>query len=242
MVIGEVITEGKGKKVYETDDPTLAVVYFKDDAVAYHGLKRRRVIGKGELSNDISAHLFQLLERTGIPTHFIKKLDSRQCLVKRVDMIPITITVRNIVAGSLVNRIDYAPGTRLNSTIVECNFKNKALSNPLINQTHIKAMSLATDEEVETMFTTALKVNQVLSAHLKDINIELIDFKLEFGRFNGEILVADELSPDTCRFWDAKTGEALDIDLFRRDLGDLAQGYQEVLHRLMGYEDRHEQA
>ncbi len=241
MVIGEIIIEGKGKKIYATEDPDIAVIYFKDEAVAYHGLKRRRVIGKGELNNDISAHLFQLLEKAGIATHFIKKLDGRQCLVKRTQMILVTITVRNIVAGGLVDRIGYPPGTKLKSIIVECNYKNQFLNNPLINTSHIKAMELATDEEMRKIFDTALKVNEILSAYLKDIDIELIDLKLEFGRYKGTILLADELSPDTCRFWDAKTGEALNIDLFRRDLGDLTEGYQEVLHRLMGYEEKDEQ-
>ncbi len=237
MTIGNVISEGKGKKIYATDDPQLAVVYYKDETIAYYGLKRRRIIGKGELNNKISAHLFKLLEKEGIPTHFVKVLDGRQALVKRGEMIPITVTYRNIVAGSLIERIGYPLGTKLKSPIVECNLKNNQLSNPLINDSHIKAMGLARKEEMEYIYNTVKKVNEILSNYLKEVEIELIDFKMEFGRFKGELLLADELSPDTCRFWDAKTREPLDIDLFRKDLGDVTQGYKEVLHRLMGSEE-----
>lgn len=238
MMIGEILAEGKGKIIYGTDDPQLAVIYFKDDTTAYHGLKRRKIVGKGELNNEISAHLFRLVEKEGIDTHFIKMLDSRQSLVKRTEIIPVTITVRNIVAGSLVERIGYPLGTRLEKVIIETNYKNSALNNPLINITHIEAMALATQEEMRYIFDTALKANEILGKYLKEVGIELIDFKLEFGRYEGKVLLADELSPDTCRFWDARTREALDIDLFRRDLGDVAQGYKEVLHRLMGYKEK----
>lgn len=234
MIIGDMIREGKGKKVYATDDPELAVVYFKDEAMAYHGLKRGRILGKGEINNEICAHLFSLLEREGVETHFVRKLDARQSVVRRVEIIPVAIKVRNIVAGSLAKRTGYPEGSHLDSIVVECNYKNDALDNPLINDTHVRAMGLATCEEMEAMYAMSLRVNDILTAYLKDIEIELIDFKLEFGRFEGKVLLADEVSPDTCRFWDAKTHEPLDIDRFRRDLGEVEEGYQEVLHRLMG--------
>ncbi len=234
MKIGDLILEGKGKKIYETDDPGLLVVSFKDEAMAFHGLKRGRIVGKGEINNEICCHIFTLLSSQGIPNHYVEKLDARRSIIKRVSIVPVAVKVRNIVAGSLARRIGYAEGTRLKSTVLECNLKDEELENPLINASHIRAMGLVTMEELDTMYQMALKVNDILTAHLKDIGIELIDFKLEFGRLNGDIILADEISPDTCRFWDAKTHEPLDLDRFRRDLGNVEQGYQEVLHRLMG--------
>ncbi len=234
MKIGGLILEGKGKRIYETDDPHLLAVYFKDEAMAFHGLKRGRIVGKGEINNEICCHLFTLLTDQGIPNHFVSKLDARQSLVKRVEIIPVAVKVRNIVAGSLVRRIGYTEGTRLKSTVLECTLKDEELEYPLINETHIRAMGLCTQEELAAMYHMALKINEILTAHLKDIGIELIDFKLEFGRCDGQIILADEISPDTCRFWDARTHEPLDLDRFRRDLGNVEQGYQEVLHRLMG--------
>lgn len=234
MKIGDLILEGKGKKIYETDDPGLLVVSFKDEAMAFHGLKRGRIVGKGEINNEICCHIFTLLSSQGIPNHYVEKLDARRSIIKRVAIVPVAVKVRNIVAGSLARRIGYAEGTRLKSTVLECNLKDEELENPLINASHIRAMGLVTMEELDTMYQMALKVNDILTAHLKDIGIELIDFKLEFGRLNGDIILADEISPDTCRFWDAKTHEPLDLDRFRRDLGNVEQGYQEVLHRLMG--------
>ncbi len=234
MKIGGLVCEGKGKKIFETDDPNLLAVYFKDEALAFHGLKRGRIVGKGEINNEICSHLFTLLTDHGIPNHFVSKLDAKQSLVKRVEILPVAVKVRNIVAGSLARRIGYAEGTRLKSTVLECTLKDEELEYPLINDTHIRAMDLCTREELATMYDMSLKINEILTAHLKDIGIELIDFKLEFGRYNGQIILADEISPDTCRFWDARTHEPLDLDRFRRDLGNVEQGYQEVLHRLMG--------
>ncbi len=234
MKIGGLICEGKGKRIYETDDPNLLVVYFKDETIAFHGLKRGRIVGKGEINNEICCHLFTLLSEHGIPNHYVSKLDARQSLIKRVEIVPVTVKVRNIVAGSLAKRIGYTEGTRLISTVLECNLKDEELEYPLINETHIRAMGLCTQEELSDMYDMALKINEILTAHLKDIDIELIDFKLEFGRYDGQIILADEISPDTCRFWDARTHEPLDLDRFRRDLGNVEQGYQEVLHRLMG--------
>ncbi len=234
MKIGGLIREGKGKKIFQTDDPHLLVVHFKDEAMAFHGLKRGRIVGKGEINNEICCHLFTLLSGQGIPNHFVSKLDARQSVIKRVEIVPVAVKVRNIVAGSLARRIGYAEGTRLNSTVLECTLKDEELEYPLINETHIRAMGLCTQDELAVMYTMALKINDILTAYLKDIGIELIDFKLEFGRLDGQIILADEISPDTCRFWDARTHEPLDLDRFRRDLGNVEQGYQEILHRLMG--------
>lgn len=234
MKIGGLICEGKGKRIYETDDPSLLAVFFKDEAMAFHGLKRGRIIGKGEINNEICCHLFALLSEHGIPNHYVSKLDAKQSLVKRVEIIPFALKVRNIVAGSLAKRIGYAEGTRLKNTVLECTLKDEELDYPLINETHIRAMGLCTQEELALIYGMANQINDILTAYLKDIDIELIDFKLEFGRLNGQIILADEISPDTCRFWDARTHEPLDLDRFRRDLGNVEQGYQEVLHRLMG--------
>lgn len=234
----ELLTEGKGKRVYATDDPTKAIVYFKDEAMAFHGLKRGRILGKGEVNNAVCKHVFDLLTKNGVENHFIEQLDARQSLVKRVEIIPVAIKVRNIVAGSLARRIGYPIGTPLDPTVIECTLKDDELDNPLINFTHIQAMKLATREEMEQICRTALRVDEILSNYMREIGIEVIDFKLEFGRYEGRILVADEISPDTARFWDSRTHEPLDIDRFRRDLGNVEQAYQEVLHRMMGLDDK----
>lgn len=231
---GKLLTEGKGKRVYATEDPTKAIVYFKDEAMAFHGLKRGRILGKGEVNNAVCRHIFELLTENGVENHYLKQLDGRQSLVRRVEIIPVAVKVRNRVAGSLARRIGYPIGTPLDPTIIECTLKDDELENPLINFTHIQAMKLATREEMEFICETALKVNDILTAYMRDISVELIDFKLEFGRYDGRILVADEISPDTARFWDARTHEPLDIDRFRRDLGNVEQAYQELLHRMMG--------
>lgn len=231
---GKLLTEGKGKRVYATEDPTKAIVYFKDEAMAFHGLKRGRILGKGEVNNAVCRHIFELLTENGVENHYLEQLDGRQSLVRRVEIIPVAVKVRNRVAGSLARRIGYPIGTPLDPTIIECTLKDDELENPLINFTHIQAMKLATREEMEFICQTALKVNDILTAYMRDISVELIDFKLEFGRYDGRILVADEISPDTARFWDARTHEPLDIDRFRRDLGNVEQAYQELLHRMMG--------
>ncbi len=233
--IGETITEGKGKRVYATENPDEAVVYYKDEAIAFHGLKRGRIIGKGEINNRICEYLFTLLADNGVPNHFIRRLDERSSLVKRVQIIPVVVKVRNIVAGSLARRTGYPEGTRLKNTVVEYCLKDSDLDYPLMNLSHITAMDLATKEEIATMERIALRVNEILIGVLRDSDIELIDFKLEFGRFHGDVLLADEISPDTCRFWDASTHEPLDIDRFRHDMGDVEDAYREVLHRLTGW-------
>ena len=216
----EMMYEGKAKQVFATDDPTLAVIHYKDDATAFNGLKKGTIVGKGVVNNLVSNHLFKMLEANGVKTHLVEQLNERDSVVRRVSIVPIEVIVRNIAAGSLSKRLGLPEGTKLKTTVLEYCYKNDDLGDPMINDYHIAAM--------------ALKVNELLTAYLKDLGIELIDFKLEFGRFNGEILLADEISPDTCRFWDSKTGEKLDKDRFRRDLGHVEDAYQEILRRLMG--------
>ncbi|HNW85644.1 MAG TPA: phosphoribosylaminoimidazolesuccinocarboxamide synthase [Candidatus Limiplasma sp.] len=232
--ITDIIIEGKGKRLYATENPDEAVVFYKDEALAFHGLKRGRIIGKGEINNRICEYLFTLLAQKGVPNHFIRRIDERSSLVKRVEIIPVVVKTRNIVAGSLARRIGYPEGTRLKNTVIEYCLKDTDLEDPLVNLTHITAMSLATAEEIRRMEQIAVRVNEILTEVLKESSIELIDFKLEFGRFHGEVLLSDEISPDTCRFWDACTHEPLDIDRFRHDLGDVEDAYREVLHRLTG--------
>jgi phosphoribosylaminoimidazole-succinocarboxamide synthase len=230
----EQLYEGKAKKVYATDNPDLVIVSYKDDATAFNGLKRGTIVGKGVVNNAVSNHLFKLLEGRGIPTHFVEQLSDRDTVVKKVQIVPVEVIVRNIAAGSLSKRLGLQEGTKLASTVLEYSYKNDELGDPMIYDWHIAAMKLATPQEMAKIAEYSFMVNDILSAYLKETNIELIDFKLEFGRFHGEIILADEISPDTCRFWDTLTGQKLDKDRFRRDLGDVEEAYQEVLHRLMG--------
>jgi phosphoribosylaminoimidazole-succinocarboxamide synthase len=233
--IGMILREGKGKKVYATDDPDKAIVYFKDEAMAFHGLKRGRILGKGEVNNAVCEHLFSLLDANGIESHFIEKIDARHSLVKRCEMLCFAVKVRNRSAGNLNARTGIPVGVKLDPPVVEFVLKNTELEeDPLVNHSHLYAMKAATPEEMEEITRVSLRVNEILTAYLKEINIELIDFKLEFGRYHGQVMLADEISPDTARFWDSKTHEPLDIDRFRRDLGGVAEAYQEVLHRMMG--------
>lgn len=232
--IGKLLTEGKGKRVYETSDPDKAVVYFKDEALAFHGLKRGRILGKGEVNNAICGHLFGLLKNNGIETHYLEALDARQSLVRRCEIIPIAVKVRNRVAGSLAKRIGLSTGTKLDSAVVEFELRDEYLDNPIINGTHAVALHLATQQELRFIVDTALRINQIITDYMADIGVELVDIKLEFGRCGGKIIVADEISPDTARFWDAHTHEPMDIDRFRRDLGNVEQAYQDLLHRMMG--------
>ena len=230
----EQLYEGKAKKVFATDDPNVVLVDYKDDATAFNGLKKGTIVGKGVVNNLVSNHLFKMLEAHGIKTHLVEQLNERDSLVRRVSIVPLEVIVRNIAAGSLSKRLGLPEGTKLKTTVLEYCYKDDELGDPMVNDYHIAAMELATKEEMEQISTMALKINDLLTAYLKDLGIELIDFKLEFGRFNGEIVLADEISPDTCRFWDSKTGEKLDKDRFRRDLGHVEDAYQEILHRLMG--------
>ena len=232
--IRELIREGKGKRVYATDDPDLAVVYYKDEAMAYHGLKRGRILGKGEINNAICEHLFTLLKDQGVENHFIRQLDARQSLVLRCEMMVFAVKIRNRVAGSMHTRTGLPVGMKLEQPVIEFVLKESEMDDPLVNHTHLLAMKAATMEEIEEVRALSRKINDILMAYMSEINIELIDFKLEFGRYQGRILLADEISPDTARFWDSRTHEPLDIDRFRRDLGGVTEAYQEVLHRMMG--------
>ncbi len=224
--------EGKAKKIFHTDDPDQVIVEFKDVATAFDGLKKESLENKGVLNNHISSLFFQLLAEENIPTHYIKTLSERDMLVKSLEIIPVEIIVRNIVAGSLAKRMGLEEGTVLKKTVLEYNLKDDELHDPMLNRYHIYALDLATPEEMDTIETMALQINQVLRPFLLKKNIVLVDFKLEFGRHKGEILLGDEITPDTCRFWDATSGEKLDKDRFRREMGKVTEAYQEVLRRL----------
>lgn len=227
--------EGKAKKVFETNDPELLIVDYKDDATAFNGLKKGTIESKGIINNKVSNYLMKMLEQHGIPTHLVEEISDRETIVKRVSIVPLEVIVRNIAAGSLSKRLGLPEGTKLKSTVLEFCYKDDALGDPMVNDYHIYAMELATKEELATISDYALKINQILADFLKEANIELIDFKIEFGRTSdGTIILADEISPDTCRFWDSVTGEKLDKDRFRRDLGHVEDAYQEILRRLMG--------
>jgi len=224
--------EGKAKKVYKTDVDDIVIIEYKDDATAFDGTKRGIINEKGIINNKISNHFFKLLESKGIPTHFIEQIDERRTAVKKVEIIPVEVIVRNIAAGSLCKRLGLEEGTALKRPVLEFCYKNDALHDPQINEYHILALELATEEEINKIVKYSFKINQVLREYLKEVNIDLIDFKLEFGRHKGSIILADEISPDTCRFWDISTKEKLDKDRFRRDLGNVEEAYKEVLRRL----------
>lgn len=227
--------EGKAKKVFATTDPERYIVDYKDDATAFNGLKKGQIAGKGAINNRVTNHLMKLLEGKGVPTHLVEELSDRQTLVKKVSIVPIEVIVRNIAAGSLSKRLGLPEGTKLKTTVLEYCYKDDDLGDPMINEYHIAAMELATKEELEQIAAYSFRVNQVLTEYLKDLGIELIDFKLEFGKLtDGVIVLADEISPDTCRFWDSATGEKLDKDRFRRDMGGVEDAYQEILKRLLG--------
>ena len=229
------VYEGKAKKVYTTENPELYIVDYKDDATAYNGQKKGTITGKGVINNRITNHLMKLLENNDIPTHFVQELSERETVVKKVVIIPIEVIVRNIAAGSLSKRLGIPEGTKLAKTVLEYSYKDDALGDPLINDYHIAALDLATHEELSLIADYSFRINNILHDYLQDLNIELIDFKLEFGKTSdGTIILADEISPDTCRFWDIKTGEKLDKDRFRRDLGGVEDAYKEVLKRLLG--------
>ncbi|MGQ9557767.1 MAG: phosphoribosylaminoimidazolesuccinocarboxamide synthase [Desulfurispora sp.] len=230
----EMIYEGKAKQVFRTDQPDLYVVYFKDDATAFNGQKRGTIADKGVLNNKISAFFFQLLAQQGVPSHFVEQVSDREMLVKKLQIIPVEVVVRNIAAGSLAKRLGLAEGTVLPVTVLEYYYKSDELGDPLINDYHIAALHLATPQQMQQISQVALRVNQILQQFLADRKIILVDYKLEFGLHNGEILLGDEISPDTCRFWDADTREKLDKDRFRRDLGSVEEAYQEVYRRLTG--------
>ncbi len=232
----EQVYEGKAKKVFRTDDEALFIVDYKDDATAFNGLKKGTIAGKGAVNNRMTNSMMQLLEQHGIPTHFVKELSERETLVKRVKIVPIEVIVRNVAAGSLAKRLGLAEGTRLKSTVLEYCYKNDELGDPMINDYHIFAMGLATKEELNKIAAYSFKINEIMVAFFKEIGVDLIDFKLEYGVTNdGTLVLADEISPDTCRFWDVKTGEKLDKDRFRRDLGGVEEAYQEMMKRLCAH-------
>lgn len=224
--------EGKAKKVYSTDDKDKVVVYYKDDATAFNGEKKGSIEDKGVLNNNITSALFKLLEKHGVKTHFLEKINDREQLCRKVQIVPLEVIVRNVAAGSMAKRYGLNEGFELKTTVFELSYKNDDLGDPLINDYHAVAMGLTTFDELKSIYTAAAKVNEVLKDFFIKQNIRLIDFKLEFGRFNDEILLADEISPDTCRFWDATTGEKLDKDRFRRDLGNVKEAYVEILKRI----------
>ena len=229
----ELIYEGKAKKVYATDDPELLIVDYKDDATAFNGLKKGTIRGKGIINNRMSNRLMQRLERAGIPTHFVKELSERETLVKRVRIVPLEVIVRNIAAGSFSKRYGVPEGTAFDAPTIEFSYKNDALGDPLTNASHAVAMHLAREDEIETIQRYSFRVNEVLRTFWADCGVTLVDFKLEFGRLpDGTIILADEISPDTCRLWDSQTGKKLDKDRFRRDLGDVEDAYAEVMGRL----------
>ena len=227
--------EGKAKKVFATTDPELCIVDYKDDATAFNGEKKGTIMGKGVINNRVTNHLMRLLEKNGIPTHYVEELSDRETLVKKVSIVPLEVIVRNIAAGSLAKRLGLEEGVKMKKTVLEYCYKDDALGDPMVNEYHILAMEYCTKEELDLIASYSLKINEILTDYLKDLGIELIDFKLEFGKTSdGTIVLADEISPDTCRFWDSKTHEKLDKDRFRRDLGGVEDAYKEVMKRLLG--------
>jgi len=229
----ELLYEGKAKKVYKTDDPGAYIVSYKDDATAFNGLKKGAIKGKGAINNRVTNHFMRLLAENGVPTHFIGELNDTETLVRRVRIIPLEVIARNVAAGSLSKRLGLPEGTPVEPVVVEFCYKNDELGDPMLNETHIAALKLAAPDELRVITDMSLRINAVLTEYLKSKNIDLIDFKLEFGKTDdGEILLADEISPDTCRFWDSATKDKLDKDRFRRDLGGVEAAYIEVARRL----------
>jgi phosphoribosylaminoimidazole-succinocarboxamide synthase len=230
----QLLYEGKAKRVYETDDKDLLIVHYKDDATAFDGKKRGQILQKGVYNNKMSAFFFEKLSDAGIPTHHVRVLNERESLVKGLEIVKVEVVMRNIVAGSLAKRTGLPEGTMLPFPVLEHYYKSDELGDPLINEYHIRALGLATQDELDTIAALSFKVNDNLRAITARAGLDLVDFKLEYGRHHGQILLGDEISPDTCRFWDSETKERLDKDRFRRDLGKVEEAYQEVLRRLMG--------
>ena len=228
----EMLYEGKAKKVYSTDVEDVVIVDYKDDATAFNGLKKGTITGKGVINNRMSNHVFKILEKEGVPTHLIEELSDRETAVKKVEIVQLEVIVRNIAAGSFSRRLGVEEGTPFKEPTLEFSYKNDDLGDPLINDYFAIALGIATREEIDTISKYAFKVNEVLKNYFLQANIELVDFKIEFGRYKGQILLADEISPDTCRLWDADTHEKLDKDRFRRDLGNVEEAYIEVFKRL----------
>lgn len=233
MERGKQLYEGKAKKVFETDDPSVLLVSYKDDATAFNGIKKGTIAGKGAINNKVTNFMMQMLEKAGVPTHYVRELSDRETLVKRVSIVPLEVIIRNVSAGSFAKRYGVEEGIVFSEPTIEFSYKNDELGDPLINSYHAIALSLATRDEIETIKKYAFRVNEVMKEFFLGINVRLIDFKLEFGKLeDGTIVLADEISPDTCRFWDATTGEKLDKDRFRRDLGGVEAAYNEMMKRI----------
>ena len=229
----EMLYEGKAKKIYATDKENEVIVYYKDDATAFNGEKKGSIEDKGQFTNDITSIIFKMLEENGIKTHFIEKLNDREQLCKKVSIVPLEVIVRNVAAGSMAKRLGIEEGTPLKTTVFEISYKNDELGDPLINDYHAVAIGATTFEELQEIYAMTDKINELLKKFFASVNINLIDFKIEFGKTDdGKIVLADEISPDTCRFWDATTNEKLDKDRFRRDLGNVRGAYQEILSRM----------
>ena len=235
----EQIYEGKAKKVYKTDNPERYIVDYKDDATAFNGLKKGTIAGKGIINNQMSNRLMQMIEQKGVPTHFVKELSERETLVKKASIVPLEVIVRNIAAGSFSKRYGVDEGMVFEEPVIEFSYKNDALGDPLLNTDHALALKVATRAEIDTIKSYALKVNSILKAFWAECGVTLVDFKLEFGKTtDGSIILADEISPDTCRLWDSATGEKLDKDRFRRDLGGVEEAYAEIMKRLVDHEEK----
>lgn len=224
--------EGKAKKVFKTDNENEYIVSYKDDATAFNGVKKGTIAEKGVVNNTMSAVIFKMLEEKGIPTHLIELLNDRETLVKAVEILPLEVIPRNIAAGSLAKRLGLEEGTVLKQPVLELCYKNDDLGDPMINDSHVYAIGLATEAQLAVVKDYAMQINTILTAYFAERDLKLVDFKIEFGVYNGEVILADEISPDTCRLWDAKTNKKMDKDRFRRDLGDVEEVYQEVLNRL----------
>ena len=227
--------EGKAKKVFATEDDNYVIVSYKDDATAFDGTKRGTIAGKGVVNNRMSNFLMQILEKEGVPTHYVEELNDRETVVKKVSIVPLEVIIRNISAGSFAKRFGVEEGIVFDEPTIEFSYKNDDLHDPLMNAYHAIALKLATREEIEQIKSMAFKINEILKAYFLKLNVKLVDFKLEFGKTaDGTIVLADEISPDTCRFWDAETNEKLDKDRFRRDMGGVEGAYNEMMHRVFG--------
>lgn len=228
----ELLYEGKAKKVYTTENPDVLIVDYKDDATAFNGVKKGTIVGKGVVNNRMTNHIFKMLEEKGITTHFIEELSDRETAVKKVEIVPLEVIVRNVAAGSFSKKLGIEEGFRLLSPTLEFSYKNDELGDPMINDYYAVAIGAATREEIDKITELVFKINEILVDYFKSIKVDLIDFKVEFGRYKGQIILADEISPDTCRFWDSETHEKLDKDRFRRDLGHVEEAYEEIYRRI----------
>ena len=228
----ELLYEGKAKKVYTTENPDVLIVDYKDDATAFNGVKKGTIVGKGVVNNRMTNHIFRMVEEKGIPTHYVEELSDRETAVKKVEIVPLEVIVRNVAAGSFSKKLGIEEGFRLLSPTLEFSYKNDDLGDPMINDYYAVAIGAATREEINKITELVFKINEILVDYFKSVKVDLIDFKVEFGRYKGQIILADEISPDTCRFWDSETHEKLDKDRFRRDLGHVEEAYEEIYRRI----------